>query len=119
MSSINYAKLIGRFPSDKRAIKRLRSLVESRRSASEFTFDRLLDELKPSSAETLALLLTALVQEGAASKLVRLQSRSGYAGIGDYSSIIDVPEEIHDPTTDTTFEVTPDDLKVVYRFPGA
>lgn len=85
----------------------------------EFTFAHLLHELEPISGATLALMLGALVQEGAVRQLVRLQSRLGSAGIKDYSSVLDVPGEIDDPFSGTTFEVSPDDLQVIYRFNGA
>jgi hypothetical protein len=45
----------------------------------------------------------------------RVRSPETGVGLGEYSDIADVPDEIRDPTSDLTFEVQPArDIEVVY-----
>lgn len=115
---MRFDALIDRFPREgAEAARRFQALVEGEPSA-EFTFAHLVHELDPIPDRVLALMLALLQSEGVVRRVVRVQSRIGRAGIGDFGSISDVPSELPDSFTDTTVEVTPDDLLIVYRFEG-
>ena len=119
-SSLNtYSNLIAKFPSHSRSVKRLKKAVRpgKRKRDVEFTFEHLLNVVRPESDAVLALMLTDIAREGGCNRVVRVQSRETRGGLGDYSSVTEVPREIHDEFSDTVFEIQPDDLLVVYRFP--
>lgn len=83
---------------------------------STYTFEHLVEKLQSTPVEHLSLALQLLEQAGLVTQKVRVESPTMHGGIGDYSSIVDVPEEMYDPRADADITVTPDDLRVVFLF---
>jgi hypothetical protein len=81
----------------------------------EFTFNSLFDAVKPHNEKQLALALASLVDQGVIRKFVRVQSPTTHGGLGDFPSVIDVPDEIHDIHADSWVQVRPEHLVVIYR----
>ena len=93
--------------------ERLANLFREHRG-SEFTFDLLYREVHPPSPEALAAALTQLVDSGLVRQIIRVESPTQHGSIGDYSSIEEVPLEIHDWRADQDIRITPSDLHVLY-----
>jgi hypothetical protein len=92
--------------------------VLKRKPQGEFTFERLLDLAGEVDERDLASALALLVNSGRLKQIVRIESpyvKGG--GIGDFDSIVDVPERIRDERSDTELTVTPSNLRVLYRVP--
>lgn len=125
MHSVSLDPIISRFPGERQAVKRLENLINEaeKRPASklpeEYTFDHLLHKTDVSSAETLSLILSELVKQGILQKIVRVESPGTKGGIGDYTSLTEVPTEVFDSRTDRTIRVTPGDLRVIFRIKHA
>ena len=111
--------LIAKYPSEEDAIERLREFISEQYSAEDFqkkvfTLDRLLSLVRPQSTWDFAYVLSDLATKGILHQLVRLHSSSG-PGLRDFERIEDVPATIHDMTIDQEVEVSPENLKVVYK----
>jgi hypothetical protein len=120
MRSVSFENLTSRLPDERKALSRLKSLIDAASSqrdkqAPEYTFEYLFDTTGFVKPEDLALVLAELVSEGAIQKKVRVYSPSSGGGIGDFESVIDVPPVIFDWRADREVEVTPDNLSVIYR----
>ncbi len=79
-----------------------------------YTFNHLYQVVKPTNATQLAMVLTELVKSGVLRQFVRVESPETHSGIGDYSSITEVPSEIHDESSDTWRNIRPENLRVMY-----
>jgi hypothetical protein len=124
MSSVSFENLTSRLPREREALLRLKSLIESavsqsekRRAPLEYTFEHLFEETGFIKPEDLALALAELVSQGAIEKKIRVVSPTRGGGIGDFESILEVPQTIHDWRADREVSVSPDELTVIYRLP--
>jgi len=113
---------MNRLPGERVAIRRLESLLNTLRDQSaktgkvpEYTFDHLYQKAGFSSPEALSLVLAELVERGEIQKRVRVESPSTGGGIGDYESLQDVPETVHDWRADKELTVTPENLQVIFK----
>lgn len=116
MSSINLGEITGRFHEGRGTTRRLEKLASSWKPGDVYTLDRLYDLVAPSSVQTLSLILGELTQRGILQQFVRVQSPTG-GGIEDFSSILDVPQTMHDWRTDKEIEVGPENLQIVFKVP--
>lgn len=118
MSSVNLDNLIIKYPQERDTIYRLDSLISDnseKPSNKVFTLQRLYDLASPSTALVFAQLLNELVDRGIIKKIVRVESPS-LGGIGDFSSITEVPTTISDwRQNDMTIEVKPENIRVLYQ----
>ena len=124
MSSVSFENLTSRLPGERKALQRLKSLIEAagsqskkRRSPPEYTFEHLFEETGFIRAEDLALVLAELVSQGAIEKKIRVHTPTRGGGIGDFESVLEVPPTIHDWRADQDVPVSPDNLTVIYRLP--
>src|SRR5437870_5056744 len=108
MSSVNLDSTISRFPEERQSLKRLEALLNSVKAESEYTFEHLYQKIRPSSPEVLALVLSDLAARGVLQKIVRVESPVGKGGIADFSSITEVPDEIHDWRSDRSLRILPE-----------
>jgi hypothetical protein len=113
MSLPKFDALTSRFPHEQQALKGLAELVRSSKKR-EMTFDHLVSWLNPRSVESLALILAELTRAGVVTRVIRVESRT-HSGIGDFASLNDIPPRMHDYSTDEEIEVTPDNLRIVYK----
>ena len=67
------------------------------------------------SVEELVLALAEIVKHGFVQRVVRVESPLG-GGIGDYDSILDVPDDIYDERQGREIHVQPENLVVIYKF---
>lgn len=96
----------------------VRSLfAASSQKAPEFTFSHLLQSVEPTSPDELALVLAQLTTSHFLEKIIRVESPETHGGIGDFRSLSEVPQEIHDWRTNQMIDVRPENLVVVFR-PG-
>jgi hypothetical protein len=106
--------LTERFPSEKAAISRLRSLVEGGRH--EFDSKSLYDLLDPSSMFLLDQVIEELLNAGVFASKVRIISPTIHGGVGvadDVETLADAPLLAYD-RDGSEFVVTPDLLKIIY-----
>lgn len=113
MSLPNFAALISKFPNERKAIERLAEFLEGG-SRYELTFEHLVARVRPSSVESLTLILAELTRAGDLRRVIRVESRD-QGGIADFASVQEVPSSLHDWRTDEDIEVTPDSLRVIYK----
>lgn len=113
MSMINSETLINNFPQDRDTVQRLLAVFEQTRQ-KEFTLKRLFDRTSPRSELVLAQILNHLVNTGALKRIVRVESPN-LGGLADYSSVMEVPEVIHDWRRDIEMSVTPEDINILYQ----
>ena len=112
---MNLERIANKYPSEREAIARLEELFAKEKGArAEYTLNSLCDAVQPKSREGLALALGELVQQGELKRVIRVVSPTSQGGIGDYSSLDEVPPCIHDWRTDLGIEVRPEDLRVIY-----
>jgi len=112
MSLPNYADLINRYPAERSAIAELNRLL-SQETRTEMTFEHLVLHLRPTSKESLALILAELARIGAVRRVFRVESRD-HGGIQDFDNLQNVPDRIHDWRIDEDVEVTLDNVRVIY-----
>jgi len=82
---------------------------------SVYTLGLLLQKLDVTSTEELASVLADLTHKGVVDKIVRLDSPSKSGGIGDYSSVTEVPSEVFDWRADRTIRVRPENITILFR----
>ena len=112
---MNFERIADRYPEEREAIARLRELLGAPATSSrEYTLSWLCDLVHPTSPEGLAVILGELVRRGFLRQVVRVVSPTTQGGIGDYASLSEVPQFVHDWRSDTEFEVRPGDLRVLY-----
>lgn len=113
MSLPKFEALTDQFPAEEHALKELARLVRSPKKR-EMTFDHLVSFVAPKSVENLALILGELTRAGIVVRVIRVESKT-QSGIGDFSKLEDVPDRIYDYTSDEDIEVTPANVRVVYK----
>jgi hypothetical protein len=121
MSYQKLENLISRFPSEKDALERLNALMLSdtssiREQQKIYPIARLLDKVGPNSQYSFVEIVSYLVEEGMMKRILRVESPKTRTGLGDYESIEDIPKNIHDETTDENIDVSPQDIKLYYKF---
>ncbi len=118
MSSVNLENLIVKFPQERDSILRLGNFISEnieKPSSKVFTLQRLYDLASPSTTLAFAQLLNELVDRGVIKKIVRVESPN-LGGIGDFSSITEVPTTINDWRQDNTLiDVKPENISVLYQ----
>ena len=114
---------MARLPEEREAIKCLQTLLNNLRSkyeasgkVPEYTFEHLYQQAQFSSPEVLSMVLAELVERGEIQKSVRVESPSTGGGIGDYKSILDVPETLYDWRADKELRVSPENLRIIFKF---
>lgn len=98
-------------------MRRLEELADQAQPGAEptYTFEHLIEVLSPSSPEVLSLLLGELQEKGLVEKVIRVESPSKKGGIGDFHSVVEVPDEMYDWRADRTVTVMPENLKVLFK----
>jgi len=113
---VNFESIASRFPSEREAIAKLREILgKANRQEAEFTLNRLCDLVTPRDREEFAIILGELARSGLIKLVVRVVSPSTQGGVGDYPSLDDVPEVVHDWRTDSELHVSPENLRVIYK----
>jgi hypothetical protein len=115
MFSINLGNITSKFHEGLGTTVRLNKLASHWHPGEVYTFDHLYQQISPSSATNLSLILAELVQQGFLEQIVRVESPSTQGGIKDFTSVKDVPERIYDFHADREIEVRPDNLRVLFK----
>lgn len=123
MSYQKLENLISRFPSEKGTLERLNALMISDISASQskkqqriYPLARLMDKVNPNSQYSFIEIVSVLVEEGVMKRILRVESPINQIGLGDYDAIEDIPKSIHDETSDEDIDVSPENVKLYYKF---
>jgi hypothetical protein len=114
---INSEALITKFPQDKETVKRLINIIADEKGSAqqrEFPLKRLFDRTSPRSEIALAQILSYLVNIGDLQLIFRVESPNN-GGLADFSSLMDIPEIVHDWRRDIDMCVTLDDISVLYK----
>jgi DNA-binding HxlR family transcriptional regulator len=90
-------------------------LREARERHKTLTFENLSQQVGKVPPKKLALAMAVLVAKGLVKQILRVESPDG-GGIGDFESIEQIPEHMHDWQTDTILHVQPENIVVLYRF---
>jgi hypothetical protein len=116
MPSLNLDRLTAEFPTERTAVERLVNFIAEvlgRNREATLSMNRVMDIARPSSTLMLSRILERLVEEGVLQQIVRVESE-GLGGIGDYPSVSDVPDVIHDFRRDVDVRVKPEHLHLYY-----
>ena len=108
-----YKTLTSEFPAEADTVSRLRELVEGSSGKTEFTMNRLIDRLKPTSTYYLFHLLVAAERDGIIKKQIKVNSPLD-GGIQKFNSVIEIPDLIYDHHQGFDIPVTCDLLSTVY-----
>jgi hypothetical protein len=119
MSSINLHEITSRFHEGRGPARRLEKLASSWKPGEVYTFDHLYQQVSPSSAQALDLILAELTRQGVLQRFVRVESPSTGGGIKDFTSVLEVPGTIYDWHSNKEIEVGPENLRVVFKVPDA
>jgi hypothetical protein len=95
-------------------VRRLQDLIDNASLSHEYTLNRLIDKLQPHSTYIFPALISKAIEEGLLKKLIRVESPS-LGGIDEFSSLMDIPNEIYDHHQGLDISVTPSLLKVIYK----
>ncbi len=113
---MNFASIADKYPTERDAVVKLEDLLSHLTAEDrEFTLNDLCDEVHPRTREVLAAVLGELVRQGIFEQVVRVVSPSNQGGIGDFASLEVVPKSLHDWRSDTQLEVTPANLRIIYK----
>lgn len=96
------------------ALQRLKDFLQGAAKGEEYTLDYLTQRLSDYPPEVLAVALAELVREGVLEQIIRIESPTTHGGIAQYTSLQEVPREIHDWRADEDIHVRPEDLRVIY-----
>ena len=113
-----FSNIINRAPSNTKALGLLEEYLESAASQKRLDKLRLDPKLiqqisKVDSSSELAVLISLLLSEQILRRVVVVQSPAG-GGVAEFSSVDEVPADLHDHIRDTWMHVTPSDLRTVY-----
>jgi hypothetical protein len=111
---MSFESITSKYPSEQEALSKLRNLLSSPR-AGEFTLNRLCELVAPNDRDEFAIILGDLARNGLVKLIVRVVSPSTQGGVGDYSTLDEVPKVVHDRRTDTALEVTSENLRIIYK----
>jgi len=113
---MSFESIANSHPSEQAAIGKLKQLlVRPRAHPEEFTLNRLCDLVAPHDRDEFAMILGELSRQGLLKLIVRVISPTTQGGVGDFSTLADVPHVIHDRRTDTNLEVSSENLRIVYK----
>jgi hypothetical protein len=113
---MNFESIASKYPSEQEAIAKLRDILHrANRQEAEFTLNRLCDLVTPRDRDEFALILGELTRGGLIKLVVRVVSPSTQGGVGDYSTLDEVPDVVRDWRTDSEVHVTPENLRVIYK----
>jgi hypothetical protein len=113
---MNFESIASKHPSEEEALEKLRDLLsKAKRKEEEFTLNRLCDLVAPNSREELAIILGEMARGGLIKLVVRVVSPSAQGGIGDFPTLDEVPDVVHDWRTDSEVQVSPENLRVIYK----
>jgi hypothetical protein len=116
---MNFERVTSKYPSERAAIARLGKLLDKYSGQrTEYSLNRLCDELMPNNREVLASALGELVRQGTLKLVFRVLSPGTEKGIKDFESLDQIPEVIDDTRTGLKVEVRPENLKPVYVAPA-
>ena len=116
---MNYLLRIAKMAKDMRLISALERLAEEAADHKrEYSLSALADIVHSESQEALAIALGDAIKRGMIQRVIRIVSPENQGGIGDYSSLNDIPNVVRDWRADRDMEVRPDNLRVVYIFPS-
>lgn len=122
MSSKSFENLTSKIPKEEGAsLHRLEEYICALKSSNQdivLTINRLYDILSPSSHSALVLILQSLMNAGVLKQVIRVVSPKTGAGIGEFSSLTEIPNVIHDLTVDEDIEVHENDIKILYKMPS-
>ncbi len=121
MSSLKLDELTDKYPLERDTIDRLIDLISKdsdsqQASQPAYTVSRLIEKLSPNSNFVLIEMLSFLVEKGITEKILRVVSPYTNTGLQDYSSIEEIPSEIHDITSDVEFVVSLENIELLYKF---
>jgi len=111
MFSLKFVARIGSARKRREVIQALQELIQP---GKEYTFRYLVDRFPAIPPQVLALLLSELVSSGVLRNVVRIESPETGGGIGDYDSLLDVPDQIFDFRTQREIVVTPDNVVTLF-----
>lgn len=116
MSSTTFDTLIDEFPEESDAVGRLVDLVrfeQMQPGRREYRPNRLYDKLQPSNYRVMVQILSSAADKGLLRRTFRVLSRSG-GGIGEFDSVLDIPQEMYDSRRGLRVEVLPDDIEMIF-----
>lgn len=117
MSSTSLSPITADLPLDPRSQRRLEKLVqEATKRRLTLTFEQVLRRVDSIPPEVLSMVLAQLVDLGLAQRVIRVESPTTKVGLGDYDSLEKVPRRLLDHSANQEIDVTPDDLRVLYKF---
>jgi hypothetical protein len=99
-------------PSEREIVERLKELFRER---PEYTFSALMRFVEPPSAEQLALILDDLAKHGAIERVFRLTSPFTHLELGEFNSILDVPNHFYDEVSEEEFDVRRENVLPIFR----
>ena len=111
MRSDKFETITAEKPEWKDTIQALADLLEP---GKEYSFNFLVHRLPDVPPAQLSLVLSELDDVGVLQRIVRVESPETGGGIGDFRSLLDVPETIVDYRTGKTLEVTPDNIRTIF-----
>jgi hypothetical protein len=117
MSSDRFDTLIDEFPEETAAVRRLVDLIGRALETpgrKEYSPNRLYDLLQPSNYRVLIQLLASASDKGLLQRSIRVSSASGMGGIGDFDSMLDIPNQMYDSRIGRVVDVTQDQLEMIY-----
>ena len=113
---MSFESIANRYPSERAATTKLEEiLARPLRAGEEYTLNSLCDLVTPQDRDTFAMLLGDLARAGFLKLVVRVLSPGTQGGIGEYATLDEVPEVVHDWRTDSELHVSPENLRVIYK----
>jgi hypothetical protein len=104
--------LINEHPEWKDSLNELASVLTP---GKEYSFRYLTDRIPSVSPQRLSLILSDLASRGILERIIRVESPETGGGIGDFKSLLDVPEEVFDYRTSKNVSVTPDKVVTIFK----
>ena len=113
---MNFESIVSKYPSEQEALAKLKDVLSgAKQQGAEFTLNRLCDLVAPRDREEFAIILGELARHHFIKLVVRVVSPRTQGGIGDFSTLDEVPQVVHDWRTDSEIEVSPENLRIVYK----
>ena len=118
MSLTKLDTLIDEFPEEAQALERLVDLLKprpGRNDRREYSPARMYDLIQPTNFRVLVQILSSATQKGLIKRIIRVVSPTTGGGIGDFESIVDIPDFLLDIRVGREIEVTTDSITMVYE----
>ena len=118
MFSAKFSNITERFPSTTKALRLVERYLEDAAAQQRLGKLRLEPQLlqkisQVESSHELAVLISLLLSEHILRRVIVIESSAG-GGVAEFSSIDEVPEQLHDHHRDMWIVVTPDVLRTYY-----